>query len=92
MIHRSGPLFWALPSNSARGIVILSQGFLGEGAESYGSPDKDLPRLPRRLLNPNLRPQKEGIMTESKQARATDRALVSDEKGEVETIHKHFPN
>jgi hypothetical protein len=30
-------------------------------------------------------------MTETKQARATDRALVSEEPWEVETIHKHFP-
>jgi uncharacterized protein YqeY len=30
-------------------------------------------------------------MAELKKARSTDRALVSDEKWEVETIHKHFP-
>lgn len=30
-------------------------------------------------------------MAETKQARGTDRALVSEEPWEVETIHKHFP-
>ena len=30
-------------------------------------------------------------MAETKQSRATDRALVSDEPWEIETIHKHFP-
>ncbi|MDB6129327.1 MAG: hypothetical protein JWM04_434 [Verrucomicrobiales bacterium] len=30
-------------------------------------------------------------MPETKKALNTDRALVSDEKWEVETIHQHFP-
>jgi hypothetical protein len=32
------------------------------------------------------------MAVETKQARATDRALVSEEPWEVETIHKHFPS
>ena len=30
-------------------------------------------------------------MPATKQSRATDRSLVSEEPWEVETIHKHFP-
>ena len=30
-------------------------------------------------------------MAETKQSRATDRSLVSEEPWEVETVHKHFP-